>query len=79
MRILSPGTTRANVIRSALTGLLIAGTVARRAAAATPATFSARAPPTCAAQSIPVSLAPHVAARITGQMSARRDPSGTND
>lgn len=79
MRILSPGTTRANVIRSALTGLLIADTVAGRAAAATPATFSARVPLTCTAQSIPVSLAPHVAARITGQLCARRDPSGTND
>ena len=79
MRILSPGTTRANVVRSALTGLLIAGTMAGCAAAATPAAFSTRVPLTCTTQSIPVSLAPHVAPRITGQLCARRDPSGTND
>ena len=81
MRILSPGTTRANVIRSALTGLLIAGTVAGRAAAATPPRdllrtgaaylYGAEHP----GQSCPAcGRADHRAA-----VRPRRDPSGTND
>ena len=77
MGIFSLAYPRANAVSVMVIAALTAAALAGCAAAAGSSAGPAGQPPlTCAPQTIPVTLAPHVAGRVTGQLCARGDPSG---